>query len=234
MDYKKEFLQRISDMANMYSEQQVFFDFVQATACHFSVRAVFDKDLIILNHERLDNREEIFKRHGSKGKERFNQLLIWLYGAYEENQAQDFLGSAYMQLNEGRGSKGQFFTAYHISELTAALAVKDAKEVVLKQGFISISEPSVGAGAMVIAAANELIRQGIDCRTQAWFDCQDIDMMAGLCGYIQMSMIGLAGRVIIADSLKHPRLGELKLDELYQQTYFTPNAGLFLQKHGMC
>ena len=44
-----------------------------------------------------------------------------------------------------------------------------------KQGWISVSDPACGAGALLIAFANECRRQHINYQTSVLFVAQDID-----------------------------------------------------------
>ena len=67
-------------------------------------------------------------------------------------------------------------------------------------------DPACGAGALLIAARNEFMLKGIGYR-QALYVCQDIDHVAGLMCYIQLSLLGCAGYVVIADSICDPLTG---------------------------
>lgn len=64
-------------------------------------------------------------------------------------------------------------------------------------------DPACGAGAMLIAARNALSRKGFGSN-DVLFIAQDIDRVTALMCYIQLSLLGCAGYVIIADSLSHP------------------------------
>ena len=59
-----------------------------------------------------------------------------------------------------------------------------------KQGWISVSDPACGAGALLIAFANECRRQHINYQTSVLFVAQDIDFLAGCMCYIQLSLLG--------------------------------------------
>ena len=72
------------------------------------------------------------------------------------------------------------------------------------KGWISVSDPACGAGALLIAFANECLSQHINYQTTVLFVAQDIDFLAGCMCYIQLSLLGCPGYVVIDDSLVHP------------------------------
>lgn len=69
--------------------------------------------------------------------------------------------------------------------------------------------PTCGAGALLIAFANECRRPGndINFQTSVLFVAQDIDFLAGMMCYIQLSLMGCPGYVVIDDSISHPITG---------------------------
>ena len=74
---------------------------------------------------------------------------------------------------------------------------------------MSINDCACGAGALLIAARNVMMRAGQDWSSGAMFVAQDIDRPAGLMCYLQLSLLGCAGYVVIADSLRYPIIGSL-------------------------
>ena len=59
-------------------------------------------------------------------------------------------------------------------------------------GFFSVSDPACGAGALLIAFANLCRRKNICYHDKVLFVAQDIDLIAGLMCYIQLSFLGCA------------------------------------------
>ena len=66
------------------------------------------------------------------------------------------------------------------------------------------TDPACGAGALLLAFANECKRNHINYQTSVFFVAQDIDFLAGCMCYIQMSLLGCPGYVVIDDSILHP------------------------------
>ena len=74
---------------------------------------------------------------------------------------------------------------------------------------MAVNDPACGAGALLIAFANECRRPGndINFQTSVLFVAQDIDFLAGMMCYIQLSLMGCPGYVVIDDSISHPITG---------------------------
>ncbi len=71
-------------------------------------------------------------------------------------------------------------------------------------GFFSVSDPACGAGALLIAFANLCRRKNICYHDKVLFVAQDIDLIAGLMCYIQLSFLGCAGYVVIGNTITEP------------------------------
>ena len=134
-----------------------------------------------------------------------------------------------MNLDLGSHWHGQFFTPYDICRMMAKISLnggeRDAKTEILDHGYISINDPACGAGATLIAAANQLRNQYINYQTDALFVGQDIDRIAGMMCYIQLSLLGCAGYVVIADTLSNPITGAdvlIPCPKADQEMWYTP------------
>lgn len=135
------------------------------------------------------------------------QMLAEVVMAFEDDPDQDFLGELFMVLELSNEWKGQFFTPYNVCRAMAKLSFTEIlQSEVEKRGWVSVNDPACGAGALLIAAANEAQRLGINYQTDMLFVAQDIDYLAGLMCYIQMSVLGFAGYVVIADTISNPSL----------------------------
>ena len=119
---------------------------------------------------------------------------------------QDFLGEMFMGLNLGSHWKGQFFTPYNVCRMMAEMQADGIEERVQRQGWISVNDPCCGAGALLIAFRNAMVRRKLGPDT-ALYVAQDIDRTAALMCYLQLSLLGCAGYVVVADSLLHPTVG---------------------------
>lgn len=113
----------------------------------------------------------------------------------------DCLGSLFMSLDLGNAGTGQFFTPYEVSRLMAGMILGGAREVVERQGFFTLMEPAVGAGGMVIAAADALAEKGINYQQSMHVTAIDIDPTAVHMAYLQCSLLHIPAIIIHGNSL---------------------------------
>ena len=156
-------------------------------------------------------------------------LFAVIITALESEPNQDFLGLMYMQLNLGNQHTGQFFTPYHVSAMMAEINIVDAKLRLEQQNYISVVDPCVGGGAMLIAFANACKYANINYQNSVLFVGQDIDHTAGLMAYIQLSLLGCPGYVVIGNSLTDPLVGDALFAPMHRETYITPVYTRFLK-----
>ena len=184
--------------------------------------------------ERFQRREEQYAQavKGLGNVEKPAQMLDIVTMALEQNPDQDFLGNVYMNLNLGNHWRGQFFTPYSISRMTAEMNL--GKEMlqaeVEEKGYLSVCDPCVGAGAMLIAAANTIKRAGINYQVHTIFVGQDVDPIVARMAYIQLSLLGCPGYIFVGDSLANPPTGhvlfpqEKEGQEIWITPFFTHQA----------
>ena len=145
------------------------------------------------------------KKYSSSELEVLAQMFAEVVDEMEQNPDQDMLGELFMALGLANEWKGQFFTPYHICRAMAAMNLsEDLKSQIEEKGWVSVSDPACGAGALLLAFANECKRNHINYQTSVFFVAQDIDFLAGCMCYIQMSLLGCPGYVVIDDSILHP------------------------------
>ena len=218
---QKEFLTILTSLAGSRSETAVFEDFIEAAALDIANH----HDNSPVREYRTERYYSITNRYRPEEQPKLRRLLELVYEAYKDNPAQDFLGQIYMAADQGSKAKGQFFSPYSVAEIIAGANFSDVREEISRQGYFSIAEPCVGAGAMLIAAANQLIAQGFDPSWQMWVEGQDLSYIAGLMAYVQISVMGIAGCIIAgADTLETPRGAGLTGEEQAKATFFTPAA----------
>lgn len=70
--------------------------------------------------------------------------------------------------------------------------------------WVAVCDPTCGAGALLVAFANECRKKGINYQTDVLFVAQDIDYIVGMMCYLQMSLLGMPGYVVIGDTLASP------------------------------
>ena len=91
--------------------------------------------------------------------------------------------------------------------MMAEIALHGAKESIDSRGYISIQDPTLGAGVMLIAAAHVLsnsLKDGRNWQNHSLFVGQEISTVAAQMAYIQLSLLGCAGYIKIGNSLTSP------------------------------
>ncbi len=106
-----------------------------------------------------------------------------------------------MALELGDSFKGQFFTPYSVCSLMASLTLGNVDKRIEEEGFITVHEPAVGAGAMVIAVADAIAAKRHYWPNRMHAICYDIDATAVHMCYLQLSLLGIPAIVVHGNSL---------------------------------
>lgn len=155
--------------------------------------------------EREKSFTSIAAKYSHDDLEKFASMLGNVVIGLDKNPDQDFLGELFMNLDLGNEWKGQFFTPYSVCRCMAGMLMSDdVPGKIAEKGWVSVNDPACGAGALLIAYANECQRRHINYQQSVLFVAQDIDQLAGMMCYIQLSLLGCPGYVAIQDTLRNP------------------------------
>lgn len=206
MDAKKEFLKIFRQMCYSRSAWQVWADLISMIACTLANSTDPDK-----NGDWYMEREKEYKQCEERigGVDKPAQCMATIVEALERNPEQDFLGELFMELELGNHWKGQFFTPYCICKAMTEIVAGKADEQIAKNGYISVCDPACGAGATLIATVNKMKLSKYNFQNHVLFVGQDVDRVAGLMCYIQLSLLGCAGYICIGDTLTNPLTGHV-------------------------
>lgn len=216
---QRELEKLYNKMCGRYSRYEVWQDMVVMVAT--AISNAVDKRY-------FDQREANYMRIAQKYSEDeirvFPEFYTHIVLGMEENPDCDFLGELYMDLELGNKRAGQFFTPYGVCQAMAELTINEnlLKEQIERQGWISINDCACGAGATLVAAANVLRAKGLNYQMQALFVAQDVDATVALMCYIQLSLLGCAGYVVIGNTLTEPQTGPVLFGEDSSRCWFTP------------
>jgi len=196
---QKELVKTFSALCDRHNRWQVWSDFI-------SMSAIAISNTVDLAHaeEREKTYMTLAKRYNSAEMNVFSDMLAQMIVAIDVNPDQDFLGDLFMNLELSNDHAGQFFTPYHVCKLMAKITEPDIKGRVERDGFISVNDCACGAGALLVAFANECLAQKVNYQTDVLFTAQDIDYTVGLMCYLQLSLIGAPGYVKIGNSITEP------------------------------
>lgn len=126
-----------------------------------------------------------------------------------ETELHDFLGDVYGSTMVADAWAGQFFTPWDICRTMAKLTLDGAAPPSRGYGAgtpssrphrLTVHEPAVGGGAMLLAVAVEL-RERKFAPWHWWFDATDVDRRCAQMAYIQLTLAGAPGVVRHGNSL---------------------------------
>lgn len=204
-DCQKNIVKLLDSLCGRYSRWEVWQDFITMSAIGIANA---------LGGPYKEAREREYVNHASRYSaaeiEIFAQMLGEVAAGMELNPDQDLLGELFMALDLSNEWKGQFFTPYSVCRAMSGMTYDDDFRARIEQnGWVSVNDPACGAGALLIAFANECRRPGhdINYQTSVLFVAQDIDFLAGMMCYIQLSLMGCPGYVVIDDSISRPITG---------------------------
>ena len=195
--YKKEFLSIFNSLCGRHGRWEVWSDFIQLTAIDIS--NVTDKANA---PKRAADARNIAKKYSEDEIKRMAEMLMQMVYAIDEKPDQDFLGELYMTCELGNDHAGQFFTPYSVCQAMSEISFDPARFEDI--GFVSVNDCACGAGALLVSFANVCKRHDINYQQKVMFVAQDIDYTVGLMCYIQLSLMGCAGYVVIGGTLINP------------------------------
>lgn len=201
-EMEEQIIRIIQEMSGSYNPYTLFTDWV-------AMMAISTQNACCLQHDKTwKERErkylEISGKYTEKEQERFGQMMGMLAIEFEEAGPRDILGEIYMRAGCGSKTTGQFFTPFHLSELCARVRMGDIPD---DGGRILVKEPSCGGGGMVIAAAKVLKDRGINYQRRMDVIAQDLDWNGVYMTYVQLSLLGIRGRIAQGDTLAEPYTG---------------------------
>lgn len=215
-EQQQQIYERFRYLADRYGRWQVWSDFITMSACSLCLNN---------RQEREKEYSDIAKRYAPDELQRFAEMFALTIEALELNPNQDFLGDLFMKADLGNTWKGQFFTPYHVCELMSKLTAGDLQAQLKQQTWISVNDSACGAGALLIAFTQECLYQRINYQTDVLFVCQDVDRTAAMMCFIQLSLLGCAGYIVVGDSLMNPTVGPnvlLPVQQESQEIWYTP------------
>lgn len=191
--HEKNFISLFNQTARYHHRHQVFEDFISCSVIALQNRLRFCE-------KREQKYMHIVARYEKPDVSRMAQLLANVVNGLD-HQPGDFLGSVFMQLELGDKYRGQFFTPWDVAKMMASMQLGDASDLFTHKPFITLAEPACGAGCMVLAFADVMATAGYAPHRHLWVSATDVDPLAAGMAYIQLSLCGIAGEVVIGNSL---------------------------------
>lgn len=147
IDHGKELINLIRRLAPKYSTWNVFEDFLAMSAYAFS------NSVDWVNREKREAQYmEIVGKYEQAELDLFPEMLYHLIEEMERHadRPKDILGSVFHELELHNKYKGQFFTPQNVCDMMGLIALGENDPDIENRGFITVSEPCAGSGAMIL------------------------------------------------------------------------------------
>lgn len=187
-DFIREFTKKLEQADYGKNPRDIFSDFLTMASISLA-------NVVYRNIKLEKEYSTLISRY--KNPSVFPELFHMIVNEFEKNNFQDLMGKIYMQGNFGNSNAGQFFTPFHVSDMMAQITIyqNDLKQKIEEHGYITVCDPCVGAGGMIIAVAKTLYNLGYNPQQTMKFYATDIDKRCFEMTFIQTSILGLCGEV---------------------------------------
>lgn len=200
--FKNEIIKAIRKLGLTYSIWDVFSDFVELGA--LSVANSY-KD----GSELWEKREKQYLHTIGKYKSNEQEILVKAFAdlvmalelEVSRDGPSDVLGEIFHALELHNKYKGQFFTPQHVCDMMSEIVSGNVEEVIKENGFVTLSEPSCGSGAMVLGFAKSMLKKHLNYSAQLFVEATDVDLKCVYMCYLQLSLYGIPAVVIHGNTL---------------------------------
>lgn len=153
-------------------------------------------------HEEIARQEfeKVAKKYSKDQIKQFDEAFTLMVNDLELEH-HDFLGEVYGECELANDRQGQFFTPYHLSLMMAKMTLGDVKSEIEQKGFLMVNEPACGSGGMLIAVRQVLIEAQCNPSRDIFVVAQDVSDIAFMMCYIQLSLYGIAAKVIHGNTI---------------------------------
>ena len=187
-----DFTRIFNSLARHKHRYEVFRDFV-------TISAISLHNVVRMDDSLEQEYFQIIKAYKKDELLMFSELLAVLIELLEP-EPRDVLGGLYMELELGNETVGQFFTPPDVSHMMAQMLYGDQIGE-MDQDFITLSEPACGAGGMILAFTKVMLSYHHNPANKLWVQCIDIDRLAALMCYVQLSLWNIPAEVVVGNTL---------------------------------
>ncbi|HEY9144513.1 MAG TPA: N-6 DNA methylase [Arenimonas sp.] len=192
--HRKNLANLMRDTAHRWHLWDVYRDFLELAALSIA-------NAILVDEAREQRYLACIARYTPDEAARFPKMLGELVMGLEA-EPHDMLGMLFGELEQGNSAMGQFFTPFEVCRLMADLTVDgEMLDRINQRGFVTVQEPAVGAGAMIIAMATALSAKGVNYQQCMHVTAIDTDLRAVHMAYLQFSLLGIPATVVHGNTL---------------------------------
>ncbi len=206
--FHKRFIQMFMSLAERHGRFKVWSDFITMSAC--SISNACDKRYFT---EREKEYMKCVEKYTKDELDLFPEMFAQVVLAFEKNTEQDFLGDIFLALNLHDEWRGQCFTPYHAAEIMVKINFQAMTDRFAEDEPVKICDPTCGSGGLFIACINEAMKMKINYQEKMIIYAQDIDFIAAMMCYIQLSILGCKAIIKVGNALTDPFRDGEPLDE---------------------
>ncbi len=209
-DNQKDLKKLLIEMGYKHGIHEVFVDFLELSA--LAIANKFDLT-------QFDAREKQYlalaKRYTSADLCKFAEMLSLLTLSLLDEAAcgklRDVLGMIYHGLDLHNKWKGQFFTPQNVCDMMGSILLGSTPP----NDKLSILEPCVGSGAMVLGFVNAMIDMRLRYTRDLTVSAIDTDLKCVHMAFLQFSLYGIPATVIHGNSLTNEQWSVWRTPMLY-------------------
>lgn len=195
-NHYKNIIQLIKSLSPRHSTWEVFSDFLMMSAISLSNAIDYSH-----SNQRESEYMETVKKYEKKDATKFADIFASLVMAMEEDPG-DILGRIYGELELSNKWTGQFFTPDSVARMMGEMIITDhTKNEIEKKGYITVQDPAIGGGALIINSALAMKAAGINYQQTMLVTGIDIDIKAIHMAYVQLSLLHVPAVLIHGDAL---------------------------------
>lgn len=191
----------------------VFEDFVEWVA--LTIRSPLEWK----NKDEIDKRaKRLYDKYDEKERCTMQRMMNLLVEAMQYNadcgEYTDTLSRIFQEAGIHNKQTGQFFTPWTIAYAGAKMQFtpEKARRLIEEKGHVTVYEPTVGGGVMILALAQVMSEEGFNPHKELLVYATDIDYRCACMTYIHASLYGIPAAIQHGDEL---------MLKLYQR-WFTP------------
>lgn len=196
-EHRREIVRLLKRHTGRYRITDLFTDWVEAAAV-----AIANAHPIDRRQDREDDYQRLKEKHGDEVMAMFGEALAHVTMALEDD-LHDCLGTTYHELDAAATDLGQYFTPIDVSRLMANLVypVEEVRRHVEERGFVTLHEPTCGAGGMVIAFVDTMLSAGLNPQTQLHVTAWDIDRTAAHMTLVQLGLLHIPATIVTGNTI---------------------------------
>lgn len=209
---EREFKKVLDSFDGSKNTYEVFTDFILCCALTYAQVSHYTEEK---EHRYL----KIINKYRKEDRQKFADLMGILIRAYKNKDGStkfgDILGDIYMACGFGSSAQGQFFTPFSVCQ-----AMAKQQGIPKKNKIISVMDCAVGGGALPIAYAEHLFKNGINYQMNMLLHATDISINSVCMCMIQCSILGIPAIITHGNAITN---------EVWE-VWETPMVGIHLVK----